>query len=447
MRAWVVTTIATIAVSCAPNPSAPVSIMAMLYDQTNTLGPQQTTLSTIQSISSMSGSVATLYGGAEILLDPMNAQQQMPTGLSPDQLASAFYASRGGAVTADLIAKGPVLWPADFHSWNMTTLYWNFEQAWLYFQKVYLTDPSFDLLQDATVLYWADYKDLSITDPTLQDATDNAFFYSPLDAFVIVPFSNDSCTSGSLDETQEPGCLVPIAMNTGIIGHEYSHRVFNYKAGGQAPYPVYLDSSWSGTPLNLVKSMDEGFADFHGYGVTCSSAANNGPGCNTRFLAPSFGTAQVVTDRDFSLLDKCMTVELRTEITTQSTDEFVAQGNQYKLGTIFATSLYQAANKSGKLEIMQEALVAAYDDSTPATPGFNQIFEANDAMPENITLEMLSDVILSHITDPALATQVCNELWERLDLQVPDDGSVVPSAHCPTTSLRGSVNCQPLPTP
>ncbi len=107
--------------------------------------------------------------------------------------------------------------------------------------------------------------------------------------------------------------------------------------------------------------------------------------------------------------------------------------------------MYQAANKSGKLEIMQAALVASYDDDSPTTPGFNQIFQANDAMPENITLEMLSDVILSHITDPALATQVCDELWERLDLQVPDDGSVVPSPHCPTTSLRGSVNCPPLP--
>ncbi len=79
MRAFLVTAISAIAVSCAPNPSAPVSIMAMLYDQTNTLGPQQTTLQTIQSVASMSGSVATLYGGgAEILLDPNNAAAAEP---------------------------------------------------------------------------------------------------------------------------------------------------------------------------------------------------------------------------------------------------------------------------------------------------------------------------------------------------------------------------------
>ena len=85
------------------------------------------------------------------------------------------------------------------------------------------------------------------------------------------------------------------------------------------------------------------------------------------------------------------------------------------------------------------------DDETNGTPGFKQVFDANLTSPQNITLEKMSDVILSHITDPNLKKLVCNELWERLNLNNPDPlGGLT---HCPSTSARGSMNCPVLPPP
>ena len=344
MRVFVWLVAAAMLDGCAPNPPAPVSIMAILYDQSNTLGPQQTQLQTVSNVTALTGTIGTLVGGASIILDPTNPAQMNLLGLSDDQLANALYAERGGAVTADLIDKSGVLWPADFHSWDMVTAYWNFEQAYLYFQQMYDGADTTDL-EGATILYWVDYEDLSVGDPAQQKLTDNALYYSPLHAFLLAPYDSDLQA-------------VPSPMNTGIIGHEYAHRVFNEKAAGGAGVPGFL--TWSGEPLNIVKSMDEGLADFHGYGVTCTSADTGGPGCSTNFLEPSFGTAQVVTDRDFSLDDKCMTATLQNALMTQDNGTFLGQGLQYKVGTLFAASLWQAGNKAGGTSGTQEIREGAH---------------------------------------------------------------------------------------
>jgi hypothetical protein len=414
-----------VAVSCAPNPSAPVSVMALLYGSNNKLGPQQTQLTTISSVVKLQGAVVNFVGGAGITLDPNDMQQQNLLGLTDQQLIDALYTSRGGDVHANLIDKAGVLWPADFHSWSMVTTYWNFEQAFLYFNKIYGGEKT-DHLAGAQVLYWGAYTNLAIADPAQQTLTDNIIYYSPVRAFVVAPFQ-------LLQK-------VPVSMNLGIVGHEFAHRVFNQKAYGDHAVPPQL--GWEGAPLNILKGLDEGLADFHGYGVTC--VAKNGPGCSTRFLAASFDDETLVSNRDFSRgAQDCMTEELRTAIINLDSSTFVGQGKEYDLGTLFAASLYQAANKSGKLEIMQEALISAYDDSTSQTPGLRQVLDANLSTSEKVTLELLSDVLISHVTDPALKAQVCSELWDRLDLH----WDQLPTAtHCPTTATRG-MTCTPLPPP
>src|SRR5581483_2407068 len=156
--------------------------------------------------------------------------------------------------------------------------------------------------------------------------------------------------------------------------------------------------------------------------------------------------AQVVTDRDFSLENKCLTTGLRNALMTQDTGTFLGQGTQYKIGTLFAASLYQAGNKAGGTSGTQElakALILAYDDESNDTPGFKQVFEDNINTPENITVELMADTILSHISDPNLKRLTCNELWERLNLD-PSNNAL---PHCPNTSMRGSMNCQVLPPP
>lgn len=413
--------LATQACLCSPNPKAPVTIMALLYDNANRLGPRQTELETLTQVAGLKGTVVNMVGGASIVVDQTDPLQQDLGNKSDTEIANALYRARGSEVHANLIDKSGVLWPADFHSWAMVTTYWNFEQSFNYFNRIYDGAPT-DGIEGADLLYWGSYKNANISDPMKQDLVDNIIYYPPVRAFLVAPFK----------DLQK----VPVSMNLGIVGHEFAHRVFTHKAYGNQALPAELNLQ--GAPLNIIRSLDEGLADFHGYGVTC--IAKDGPGCSTKFLLASFDEA-TATRRDFSRsAENCMSADLKNALSLPS-DTFAGQGQQYKLGTLIAASLYQAANKGGKVEIMQKALIRAYSDESNLTPGLRQVFQSNLGSPEKITLERIADVILSHITDPELKRLTCNELWDRLDLEIVDTTSV---PACPNTSLRGTT-CLDIP--
>src|SRR5262245_36517636 len=143
-------------VGCAPNPKAPVSVMALLPNLAGKLGPKQSQLDTIQNVVGLQGSAVKFLGNASIVFDSTDPAQANLGSLSDDQLQDALYRSRGTSVEANLIDKGGVLWPADFHSWNMVSAYWNFEQSFLYFQRIY-DGAKTDALAGAPVLYWCGY--------------------------------------------------------------------------------------------------------------------------------------------------------------------------------------------------------------------------------------------------------------------------------------------------
>ena len=405
-----------LALGCGPNPKAPVTIMALLYNNANKLGPRETQLETITNVVGLKGSVVNLVGGASIVIDPSDPAQQM--AVSDQQLIDALYRARGSEVHANLIDKSGVLWPADFHSWAMVTTYWNFEQAFLYFNQIYDGKPT-DGITGADVLYWGAYKDLRRPDPMTQDEVDNIFYFPPTRAFVVAPFK----------ELQK----LPVSMNVGIIGHEFAHRVFTHRAFGNQAIPI--EEQLTGAPLNIIRGLNEGLADFHGYGVTC--VTKGGPGCLPRFIEPSFDAA-IADSRDFSIagVRNCMTVELRTTMSLPSDP-----AGQYKLGTLFAAALYQASEPVGKREVMQKALIEAYSDELTRPPGLRQLFEANRiGASQNITLEAVSDVIINHVTDPELQRRVCTELVDRLNL----DRSKV--TKCPAIAGNGTT-CPDLPPP
>ncbi|MBK7860307.1 MAG: hypothetical protein IPJ65_17195 [Archangiaceae bacterium] len=414
MRVAVAVLMVAFLVACGPNVKAPVTVMALLYNGSNKLGPKQTTLDTVTNITALKGTVVNLVGGAGVTVNDPDGPD--PFSLSDEELLNAELTSRGGDVHANLIDKGGVLWPADFHSWAMVTTYWNFEQSFNYFKAIYDGEKT-DTLAGAQVLYWGNYTDLGVADPAKQVLTDNIIYFSDVRSFLFAPFS----------QLQK----VPLAMNLGVVGHEFSHRVFNQKAFGNQAHPVEL--RWDGAPLNVVKGVDEGLADFHGWGVTC--VAKEGPGCSTRYLALSFADEAAVAARDFSLQGQqnCMSTALRTAIDNLHTFEFQRVGMEYKLGTLIAAALYQAAEPIGQRDIMQKALIQAYDDDSTQSLGLRQLFEANLNTPENVTLEAVSDTILSHITGEELRRRACAELWDRLDLH-PD---MIPLPHCPNTATRG----------
>ncbi len=445
MRPSILAALALLGVACAPNPAAPVNVMALIPTVKGNFSPFQTELTTIKSITNLQGTVATVKGGARVRIDPNDPL--LKAAVTDDQIYAALMKDPGGDVHVNLVDKSGVLWPADFHSWMMVSTYLNFERSYSYFNTIFDGKPTTDLL-GATVDYWASYTDLGTgVDQPVQN---NALYFSPVKSFLVLPFDDKS---GPGCDKLTGGCsmfdLTPLSMNPGVIGHEYGHWVFSHRVFDNAAVPAPL-ISWTLEPFNLLKSIDEGFSDFHGHGVTCLTQAS------CRFFLPWSidPTSDVVHQRDYtdSSDAKCMTATLRTALTSLDNDQFLAGGNQYLVGTLFTVSMYQASERLGKRDLMQKALVAAYGDDSASNPGLKQIIEANLNTSANFTPEAVVDVIAGHITDPELLKAFCGEAANRLQLVC--DGNNTPATsfpcgflpHCGATPTPGTT-CPTLPAP
>lgn len=396
--------------------------MALVPSAQSTNAATQVELTTLTDLYALKGSVATLQGSARVVLDPNEPLLNQPPPIDEVQLRSILEPVPGGPVRGNFILRDDVHWPADFHTWSMVTTYWNFEKAFSYFKDIY-DGRSADELLNARVLYWAAYRDVTVNPKA--DITDNAVFFSPINAFMVLPF----------DRLQ----LVPLSLNLGVIGHEYAHWVFNRRAYGGKALPDVL-IAWNGKPaIAYLKALDEGVADFHAYGLTCLSAM----GCKSSFLESSENDAKVLADRDFASPDKCMTSDLKLNA-MNNPGSFVARAEHYKIGTVIAAVLYQAVAKaaspalvSARLRRMQTALIRAYDDDTTIpgkTRGLRQAFANLNAF-DDFTLERIVDIIAGHLTESAdfdLRQQFCSQAVDRLKLNCRLDSGPAPSpGNCP----------------
>ncbi|MFT3709428.1 MAG: hypothetical protein QM817_17460 [Archangium sp.] len=415
-------TLVAVSTSCGPNPKPPVKVMAMVPDESGAFTTTQVELTTVGNMTSLSGDVIKLVGGTRVVLDPNDPTQQINGGIQnmpDDQRYDILVRDKGGDVRGHYVDKSGVLWPDDFHTWNMVTTYYNFERSYKYFANIYDgVDPK--ELRPMRVLYWSDVY-LNSTTPLV----DNALYLSFVKSFAVAPFKNEQ--------------LIPLPMNIGVVGHEVSHRVFNYNAlSDQGIHPAL--GTWSLQAFNWLKSLDEGLADFHGYSVTCLEAA----GCRPNFLALSLSDSRTVSFRNVGNAAACMDDALRTSFQNTVQNEWVSSPNLYKVGNLVAVSLFQAGNKTGKIEVLQKALITALDDESATTPGIRQLIEANkgDAAlgQRNFTPEAVVDIIAAHITDPDLKKQVCTEFSTHMQLRCGQwpctvDG-IAAMPNCPSTARR-----------
>ncbi|MFL5350182.1 MAG: hypothetical protein ACJ8AT_35860 [Hyalangium sp.] len=406
--------------SCEPPTQNPVKIRALVLSGNGSFVTQEVTLTTLDDPFRMEGSVAKIIGGARIVSDSQDPELLAAT--TEEQVANAMIKSAGRPVTASYIEKDGVLWPADFHTWNIVTAYYNFEQAYTYFNTVG-NIPSTDFGGPATVYYFPEFV---LKDTSPEPLQDNALFFAPTQSFMVVPFN----------ELQK----APLAINSGIMSHEYSHRVFNKKVydGSRLPFPIVVWGSGSASPgANLIKALDEGLADLHGYGVTCHTAT----GCDPRFLRTSFDD-KLSNDRDLSKTDRCMDIFLRDQLNNAPLAQFSGQGLEYKLGSILASALYQAGEGTGQRDVLLRAIVASYSDETANNPGLKQLITLSQNDQTNFNLVSVSSVIINHITDKPLKTAVCNEIIDHL--QVPAAQLVGPGLPCPAAA-QGGTTCPRLP--
>jgi len=402
LAAWLAAALA----ACAPNPSPPVKVMALVEQGPGALQPTQVELELVKDVVALTGPLGTFQGNARLVLDASDPQWQQAT--TDEARAAAITRQAGNPVHASYIDKGGVLFPADFHSWNLVSAWYGLEEAYRYWQGVGVPGEEMNGLQ---LHYFPEFR---ITGgATVPAEKDNAFFFSPLKAFVLLPFE-------SLQG-------VPLALNAGVLAHEYSHRVFNQRVYGGATLPAPL-ITWpvggASAGANLLKSADEGFADYHAYGVTCLSPS----GCNPFFLEPSLPAA-VAGARDFSRADRCLSSAQRFAMEGEPLSTFDGRGGPYEVGTVIAAALYQAGEKSGQRQDIQRAVLAAYANSAPQKPGLKETIASVANQGNLLKLETLANALLAQVEDLETRKQLCNELWGRLKLDGRVDNCPVASAH------------------
>ncbi|MGA9521095.1 MAG: hypothetical protein WBV82_06500 [Myxococcaceae bacterium] len=407
--------------SCAPETKPPVRVMALVRaagDSSSPGGYYQATQVEIRTLSdavAMKGSVATLVGGARIRVDGNDPLLLTNGGaLTDEQLAKVFLKNEGSEPRASYIEKDGVLWPADFHTWNMVTSYYNLELAFDYFQAMGVPGAT---LAGVRVFYFPSFV---LAELSPNDIKDNAMYFTPVKSFMVLPF----------DELQK----APLAINAGVMAHEYSHLVFSRLVYDDAALPLTL-TRWANGGLrlqpNLLKSLDEGLADYHAFGASCRSAF----GCDTRLLSTSFEES-LVDERDFARDDLCLTDGLFNGLHTLGVNEFTGLGMHYQVGSVLAAALWRAGENAGQHDAMARAVLAAYDDASPQKPGLRQVTNGNLETPDNFTLEAVGEIFLSHITHDGLREETCNEFLGRLKMDRSQLWSC-PASSVPITACAG----------
>jgi len=416
------------AAACAPNPPPPVDVVALVYNyETRVYEAQQVTLTTPTDITTMTGPVAKIYGGASFVVDDSDPALQAGCDISPDDALLAIRKREGGPVSVAFIESQGVLVPADFHALNITTTYYNFERAYNFYNRIATLKP--ELFGTPTVYYWAS---LVMNSKVIDD---NAMFMGLVQGFLVLPF----------DKLQQ----VPLSINGGVVGHEYSHAVFNYRVMGSAPLPktpCLWENSIGATPgANLLTSLDEGSADVFGYGVTCDDAFVT---CNPEFLSASLPSDY----NDARRLDKphCLDAGLWQMLKTKPYSDFIngcePYGCQYMLASVFSSAMWRAASDDkvkaelgagGAQKQMFQALWYAQGGGNGAPSGLSSwrdlITNASDdqllfSLDSNATgTGSVLDAVIDGATSKNLKAALCSAFLDRFNTAT--NGITI--AHCP----------------
>lgn len=384
---------------CGPNPPAPVRVMAVVPVESGSYETREVQLTTIANLTNLRGSIAELTGLNRVIIDPNDPLQRSGIeNLTPEQRFEVLVKDKGVPVRGAFLERAGVQWPVDFHTWNMVSTYWNFENAYLYFQELFgafVPPLTPDELTGMKVFY---FPELRINDD--KPVVDNALYLSFVRAFVVAPFEKET--------------RVPMGMNLGVVGHEVAHKVFSKRVYNDEGIPLPI-RTWNGEPFNLLKSLDEGLADFHGAQTTCRALS----GCRSDFLAISISDESYSRQRDISRADACLDENLRQALKSFSQDQWVRSKELYLYGNLWAVSLYQAGismqGQQGVKTIAQN-LLAAYDD-TGAKPGLNQLITRNANNQMAFTPEAVASAISSHVPNVPMRMRLCGELMDRLQLQ------------------------------
>lgn len=379
----------------SPNSQAPIHTAAVTFDpKSGKYQLSKVDLTTISDLATLQGSVANVVGGAEVVID--ESDPALGSALASNDVQAVHdlvLKDPGGAVRASFVTSGDTQYPADFHSENMVTTYYNMERSFTFYHSLGWTQ---DQAGTPTVFYFPSFVDTSVSKTPMSD---NAAFFSLIGGFMILPFN----------QFQD----IPLPMNLGIIGHEYWHFTVNTRLYDRDPLPAPL-VGWSEGATKVLKSFDEGTADLMGTGVTCQG---NFDACDPEFIKASISIA--ATDRALETTH-CLDSALNGQLEGEPADQFLGEGAEYKVGTVLASAIWKAAQISGGGHALEEAFQAVYDAvDDPGTNGtgikqkLTQI-GANQSYDQIRVDSLIANMVVYHTSDPVLKSALCGTFFDRL---------------------------------
>lgn len=370
-----------------------VKILVLSYDATSQKYKMvRGTLKTLKNLRTMEGDAAKILGGAEVRIDYEELARVNPQ--TREELEAVIYKSPGKPVDASFFEVDGILHAEDFHSLNLATTYYNFEKAHLFFAGLNAA------LYELPVQYFPSVE--RIAGGKVLVETDNASWDPVIRTFTVLPFKE-------LDE-------LPMGMNAGIIGHEFTHAVFSNRVFPKDDSIDWLFQRYFKEPeiwspvVNLSRSFDEGLADFFGAVISGDPA----------FIRKSLKAIEAVRRLD-PPSPRCLTTALRQAQLTTPFESY----DPYPLGSVLAAALW-------------ESVAQTPDRVTPfaksVTEGMTELGNAFVAQENKTTLAQAVEAIASTLIAD-LKPRACGILLDRFKLEAVDvpscTGATTPDRKCP----------------
>lgn len=299
-----ISVIAFVFVGCDPDTT---QMRLLVYDKTiDSYALEDVEVETLKDVSTLSGDATVIEAGLSLKLNY--------------DRGNLDWQSESNPVAFSSVKKDGVLIPSTFDSLAMASIYYHMELSYLFYKDDIELPNS--LLKRLPTYYNPEI--VIVESGDRYTMTDNAFYMkiSRSDrGFFIVPF--------------EMFQWIPIALNTGIITHEFSHYVFDKLL--QDNLPELNDKS-----MNFLRSYNEAFADY------MAVARTEDPD----FMAPSIPPGLFVTPDCNALKNMELTRNIADPIEVEYSEEMddsarvisaTAAYCPYQIGLQLAGMFYQMA--------------------------------------------------------------------------------------------------------
>lgn len=283
-----------------------VRMELLAYDRAaDSYGFRAVELQGLEDLGALDGRFARLYSSASVTLDYRDGMLRWNE--NPRTVAFAWY------------RDGDLVVPEDFDSFAMASIYYNVDQAASFFADLGVDDKTLGQIP----VYYDPVFEVIEANGKADIWRDNAFFVAmskESNAIFVLPF-----------ELFE---WVPLALNVGVMTHEYTHAVFNELVLDVNPL---LNAAASVATANFVSSINEGLADFMAVTLT------GDPDYMNHSIPRGFFSSQASASLSDITRDASHFLIYTSSMDKAARTSFANEYDPYVMGAFFASYLYAVA--------------------------------------------------------------------------------------------------------